>query len=100
MRQGKMSEEFSVRLKRLREKAGLSTHELAKLIGIAQSTYSDWENGKGLRPVPYQKMSQVLAISVTELITGMKPSNQEVIEELESIESKIREIKIKLTSVS
>lgn len=95
-----MSEEFSTRLKRLREKAGLSTHEMAKLIEVAQSTFSDWENGRGLRPVPYQKMSQVLAISVTELITGMKPNNREIIEELESIESKIREMKTKLNSVS
>lgn len=96
----KMNEAFHRRLKRLRERANLSTHEMAKLIGVAQSTYSDWEHGRGLRPLPYQEMSQVLAISVTELITGMKPNNQHVIEELNGIEAKIREIKTKLSSVS
>ena len=37
---------FSVRLKELRLQHGFSQEELAKRIGIKQSSYSDWETGK------------------------------------------------------
>lgn len=95
-----MAEQFHKRLKRLRTKRNLSASELAKLIGVAQSTYSDWENGKGLRIPPYQSISQVLAISVTELITGELPSIESTLKELESLEKRLREIRAKLSSVS
>lgn len=37
---------FSVRLKELRLQHGFSQEELSEQIGIKQSSYSDWENGK------------------------------------------------------
>lgn len=37
---------FSVRLKELRLQHGFSQVELSEQIGIKQSSYSDWENGK------------------------------------------------------
>lgn len=37
---------FQVRLKELREKAGLSQSALAKKLGVVQSTVGMWENGK------------------------------------------------------
>lgn len=37
---------FQVRLKELREKAGLSQSALAKRLGFAQSTIGMWESGK------------------------------------------------------
>ena len=37
---------FQIRLKILREKAGLSQAELAQRLGIAQSTVGGWESGK------------------------------------------------------
>ena len=37
---------FSIRLKELREKAGYSQAQLAKKIGVGQSTVGMWENGK------------------------------------------------------
>lgn len=36
---------FASRLKELRKKHGLTQKEIAKLIGISQSSYSNWENG-------------------------------------------------------
>lgn len=95
-----MKELFHDRIKRLRLARNLSTYEMARLIGVAQSTYSDWENGRGLRLLPFQEISQVLAISVTELITGLKSDNQQFLDELENIENKLRELKLKLSSVS
>ena len=40
-----MMSKFASRLKELRKKHGLTQKEIAKLIGISQSSYSNWENG-------------------------------------------------------
>lgn len=37
---------FRIRLKQLREAAGLSQAALAEILGVAQSTVGMWENGK------------------------------------------------------
>lgn len=95
-----MTEKFAERLKALRVQKGLSASEMARLIGVPQSTYSDWENGKGLRLPPLQRISQVLAISVTELVTGQQIPADELIKEIEFVEEKLRSIKAKLSSVS
>jgi len=95
-----MNQPFHQRLRKLRESQGLSQSELAQLIGVAKTTYSDWENGKGLKILPYQKMSQVLAISVTELISGEKPMLQEQLDELARIEECLRQVRLKLGSAT
>jgi transcriptional regulator with XRE-family HTH domain len=87
------------RLKRLRQEADLSAKVMAQKIGVPQSTYLDWENGRGMKLPPFQKISQVLAISVTELVTGEKPPLQSVSIELEKVELLIREIRAQLSSV-
>lgn len=38
--------EFSDRLKILRKQKGLTQKEIAKLIGVYQGSYANWENGK------------------------------------------------------
>ncbi len=93
------SESVHQRLKKRREEAKLTAKEMAKLIGVPQSTYLDWENGRGMKLPPFQKISQVLAISVTELVTGERPELQFVSQELEKIELLVREIRAQLSSV-
>ena len=94
-----MKEQFGTRLRRLRIEKGLSASQLAKTIGVARSTYSDWENGMGIKQIPYQLISQVLAISVSELVTGETPSFVNVLKELESIENKVHVLRTQLSSV-
>ena len=48
---------FSVRLKELRLQHGFSQEELSEQIGIKQSSYSDWENGK-FKP-NYEKLEKI-----------------------------------------
>ena len=48
---------FSVRLKELRLQHGFSQEELVEQIGIKQSSYSDWENGK-CKP-NYEKLEKI-----------------------------------------
>src|ERR1700679_3386462 len=99
-----VKQEFSVkqnnkllnqRLERLRRERGLTAKAMAKLVGVAESTYREWEYGRGLKLPPFQKFSQVLAISVTEIMTGQKPDWEELVEELEVIEKRINELKLK-----
>ena len=95
-----MNESFNERLRRMRVAQGLSASEVARRIEVAQSTYSDWENGKGLRLPPFQSLAGVLSISVTELVVGQAPKLSELLTELEDIEASLRQIRTKLSSVS
>lgn len=90
------TENLHQRLKKLRENAKLTAKVMAQKIGVPQSTYLDWENGRGMRLPPFQKISQVLAISVTELVTGEKPKFHDLSVELGKIEGQVREIRAQL----
>ena len=92
------TENLHQRLKKLRGNTKLTAKEMAQKIGVPQSTYLDWENGRGMRLPPFQKISQVLAISVTELVTGEKPKLHVVSVELEKVEHQVREIRAQLSS--
>jgi transcriptional regulator with XRE-family HTH domain len=92
------TEHFHQRLERLRREKKLTAKAMAQLIDVAESTYREWENGRGMRLPPFQKMSQVLAISVTELITGDQPAWADVTEQLKVLEKNIAELRINLSS--
>jgi transcriptional regulator with XRE-family HTH domain len=92
------TELFHQRLERLRREKKLTAKAMARLIDVAESTYREWENGRGMRLPPFQKMSQVLAISVTELITGDQPAWADVTEQLKALEKNIAELRINLSS--
>jgi transcriptional regulator with XRE-family HTH domain len=93
-----MDQDFGKRLKKQREALKLTLTEVARAIEVPKTTYADWENGRGLRMIPLKKLSQVLAISVTELVVGERSSGQEIIDELALIEKKVRELKQKIGS--
>ena len=60
---------FAERLKELRKQAHLTQVELAKRLGIGQSSYADWERGKK-KPTQDNlvKIAQVLNVSVDYLV--------------------------------
>lgn len=93
------SEPLNKRLERLRRERGLTAKAMARLIEVPESTYREWEYGRGLKLPPFTKISQVLAISVTELVIGEKPSGQNYLEELKSIEESIRELRLRMGSL-
>lgn len=92
-------EPLNKRLERLRRAKGLTAKAMAKRIEVPESTYREWEYGRGLKLLPFKEISQVLAISVTELITGQQPDWQVHLNELEALETKVREIRLKLGSL-
>ena len=92
------NELFHERLERLRGDRKLTAKAMAQSIDVAESTYREWEKGRGMKLPPFQKISHVLAISVTELITGEKPNWAEIIGQLVKIEKSMTELRLSLSS--
>lgn len=92
-------EPLNQRLERLRKEKNLTAKAMARLIDVPESTYREWEYGRGLKLPPCQKISQVLGISVSELITGEVPDWKNHLDELERIEEMLRKTRLKLSSL-
>ncbi len=76
---------FAERLKELRKQANLTQVELAKRLGIGQSSYADWERGKK-KPTQENlvKISQVLNVSIDYLVGTSDEGVKE--DELDNVE--------------
>ncbi len=70
-------------LKKYRSLSGLSIVDCAGKVGVSQSTYRDWENGRSISGEPYVKIAKVLGVSLSELF-GLTPKM--ISSELNSIE--------------
>jgi transcriptional regulator with XRE-family HTH domain len=72
--------EFGQVLKALREQAGLSQIELAKRLGIYQSSITRWERGQGEPGVSLVKpLATILGVDVNTLLDwpAAKPSRKQ-----------------------
>lgn len=78
-----MAMAFAERLKELRKQAHLTQVELAKRLGIGQSSYADWERGKK-KPTQENlvKIAQILDVSIDYLVGN----SEEKSDELDNIE--------------
>lgn len=94
----KYQESFEARLERLRKQKGLTAKSMANQINVAESTYRDWEKGRGLKVPHLQEISKVLSISVTELITGHPADLADHLKLLVEIEEKLTQVRLKLIS--
>ena len=92
------NEKIHERLARLRKKRNLTAKAMAKLIETPESTYREWENGRGMKLPPFEKICRVLAISVTELMTGYAPDLADLMVELESIEKQILQLRSRMAT--
>ena len=63
--------DFAKRLCRLREATGLSQREVARRLGMAQSSYANWERfNVALKPEQLLKLAEVLCIDAADLLTA------------------------------
>ncbi len=92
-------EPLNKRLERLRKERGLTAKAMARFIEVPESTYREWEYGRGLKLPPFQLISKVLAISVTELVTGGQPDWKKHLEDLAAVEKNLHEMRINLSSL-
>ncbi|MNJ96839.1 transcriptional repressor DicA [compost metagenome] len=87
-------ESLSKRLQTLRLKQGLSQKQVADQLGIAASTYRDWEYGKQIKGEPYLDLAGVFQVSLTELMTGNKEKvSAKILEDLREIEHIVESIR-------
>ena len=85
---------FGQRLKVLRLEQKLSVDTVAKTLGIAPSTYREWENGRAVSGQPYVKMANIFKVGIHELM-GLSDPHQEVHAKLAEIEKLVQEIRLK-----
>ena len=72
-----MSQEFSEKLKKLRNDKGLLQHELANRMHVTRSTVSRWESGLRLPDaVMISRLAEVLDVDVNILLTAAAQSNE------------------------
>lgn len=92
-------EKISSRLRRLRNRRGLSQKEIAAQIGVPQSTYRDWEYGKKIVGEPYVDLARVFEVSLAELLTGKEVKVSELSLRLTELEELVRTIRIAVSSL-
>ena len=75
------------KLQELRQKSKMSIAACAESIGVSQSTYREWENGRSISGEPYVKIANLFGVSLSELF-GVK--DQDVTHELGLIEEELQ----------
>jgi transcriptional regulator with XRE-family HTH domain len=91
-------ETFAQRLKRFRQSSSFTQKEMAEKLGVASTTYREWEYGRAITGMPYPKIAEILGVSLKELLTGEKSEMGTVNNLLNSIETSVRKMRIELES--
>ena len=87
--------EFHNRLKELRVARRLTQKETAKLVGVPQSTYRQWEYGQAITGEPYPQLAKAVNISLDTLF-NIETNEKNLERDLDLIVSIVQNIKSKL----
>lgn len=90
---------FHERLRSLRKSRGLTMREMARRVGVPETTYREWEIGRAIQGEPYVRMSEALGVSLTELLTGHRPEQAHLLGEIEAVEAGLKQLKNKLNAI-
>ncbi|MCB0365059.1 MAG: helix-turn-helix transcriptional regulator [Bdellovibrionaceae bacterium] len=90
---------FHERLRSLRKAKGLTMREMARRVGVPETTYREWEVGRAIQGEPYVRMSEALGVSLSELLTGHRPDQAKLLVEIETMEEGLRQLKNKLNAM-
>ena len=85
--------EIGKRLKAHRILKGLSIQDAAGRIGVAASTYREWENGRAITGNPYSKISATLDIGVYKILGIEDESKEALFNCLIELEKSIQNLK-------
>ena len=79
-----MKESLGSKIKRLRIEKNMTQQELADKLGVTDRAISHWENGRRLPDYSLLKeLCDTLSISINELFSGEKISNEDYIKKAE-----------------
>ena len=93
----KMQSAIGNRLKKFRKAKGLSVKEVARHVGVAESTYRDWEYGRMIKGEPYLKIAEVLGVSLSSLFDdSIDDVNVHVAKHLDVIQQAVHAIRVRL----
>ncbi len=90
------NESFHARLCRLRENRGLTQKKVARIVGVPESTYRNWEYGGAIRGQPYVRLAQALEVGLSELLVGSLPRQASLLQIMNEIEVQIRKLRTEL----
>lgn len=90
------AKQLGARLKNFRLRAGFSAEEVSRKVGVASTTYREWENGRAISGEPYEKLARVLGVTVYQLLGIQEINLHEIANELEKIEKLIQNLKSRL----
>lgn len=82
------------KLKHLRQQSRLSAKDIADELGVAESTYRDWEYGRAINGEPYIALARIFKVSLSELLDAeMTKEKAYILGNIREIERLIKEIK-------
>lgn len=81
--------ELAKRLKALRERKNFTITQVAENIGVAISTYREWENGRAIKGEPYVKLADLFGVSIYYLMTGQDGEFSEVMIKLDKVKNSL-----------
>lgn len=94
MRRIPIRTEIASKLKQLRHENKLSAKAVAEELGVAESTYRDWEYGRAISGEPYLALARIFKVSLSELLSSeITPEAVHILERLRKIEKLVTEIK-------
>lgn len=80
-------------LRKRRQELKKKPSEVAEIVGVSESTYRDWENGRKIQGEPYKLLAQALDLSILELLEVETIEHQFIKEALVEIERHVKNIR-------
>lgn len=80
-------------LKKRRLEIRKKPSEIALIVGVSESTYRDWENGRKIQGEPYEKLADALDMNILELLSVSRKEVSYITKELVEIEKHVKNIR-------
>ena len=77
----------------------MTLKEVAPAIGVAVSTYREWEYGRVIKGEPYSALAGVFEVGVSELLIGQPPIQSSIGSELEAVKKHLMQFERQLSSL-
>jgi transcriptional regulator with XRE-family HTH domain len=86
-------ETLAKRLRFHRKRCGMTGAQVARRLGIPDTTYREWEYGRAIQGEPYQKLAEIFDIRVLELLIGPQADREQLVKDVEQAEGILRKLK-------